>query len=460
MLFNSLTFLVLHTVSLLLYWALPWQKGRLFVLLVSSFVFYGWFYWPGLILLAITILINYFLSWAVDHYRKKWIFVSSICLNLLSLSWFKYSTFLLTNFELLLRIFDDSIELPKPSYWLPLGISFYTFQFLGYLIDLYKREIKHEKSLLHFAVFKCLYAQLIAGPIVRASELMPQLNRKVAFNNTYFQKGFFLVIGGLFIKIGVADLLSQFVEYGFRNASEISTFHAWLSIYGFSFQILSDFWGYSTIAVGIGLMYGIVLPDNFNFPYMATSLQDFWRRWHITLSIWFRDYLYIPLGGNKGKYGIYTNLIITMTIAGIWHGAGWNFILWGLGHGIILAIERVFGLQRIQTKNKLITSFRILVTFHIVCLLWVFFRAGDFQEAMLFLERLVLPPYSSKISGLETLVITLLLFIIFNKRIGKLFQADNFTSLSLRKQVTITTAFILLIIAYADARLDFIYFVF
>ncbi|MDC1516382.1 hypothetical protein N8385_01545 [Cyclobacteriaceae bacterium] len=460
MLFNSLTFLLLHAVSLLLFWNISSQRLRLVLLLFSSFVFYGWFYWPGLLLLVGLIGVNYFLSWAVNKYRLKWIFIVGICLNLLNLVWFKYAGFLFEIIESLFVFFNFEVVIPKPNYWLPLGISFYTFQFLGYFIDLYLGKVKHEKSILTFAVFKCYYAQLIAGPIVRANELLPQLNTKTSFDLKRFQKGFFLLIGGLFVKVCVADILSQFVQYGFENAATMEFLKAWLALYGFAFQILSDFWGYSTMAVGIGLMYGINLPNNFNFPYMATSFQDFWRRWHITLSEWFRDYLYIPLGGSRGRNGIYFNLIITMTIAGIWHGAGWNFLFWGLGHGILLAIERRWNLHKIGGEQKWIKMIRQLIVFHSVCLLWVFFRAASFDEAVSFFNSLLLPPYNFSASHMELLIITISLFLIFNRKLGRLFEGDNFTNLSLRKQLGITLTLFLFIIAYADATLDFIYFVF
>ena len=460
MLFNSLTFLLLHAVSLLLFWNISSQRVRLVLLLFSSFVFYGWFYWPGLLLLVGLIGVNYFLSWAINKYRLKWIFIVGICLNLLNLVWFKYAGFLFEIIESLFVFFNFEVVIPKPNYWLPLGISFYTFQFLGYFIDLYLGKVIHEKSILTFAVFKCYYAQLIAGPIVRANELLPQLNTKTSFDLKRFQKGFFLLIGGLFVKICVADILSQFVQFGFENAATMEFLKAWLALYGFAFQILSDFWGYSTMAVGIGLMYGINLPNNFNFPYMATSFQDFWRRWHITLSEWFRDYLYIPLGGSRGRNGVYFNLIITMTIAGIWHGAGWNFLFWGLGHGILLAIERRWNLHKIGGEQKWIKMIRQLIVFHSVCLLWVFFRAASFDEAVSFFNSLLLPPYNFSASHMELLIITISLFLIFNRKLGRLFEGDNFTNLSLRKQLGITLTLFLFIIAYADATLDFIYFVF
>ncbi len=432
MLFNSLLFICLHVIALLSYWSLKSQKLRLIILLLSSLIFYGWYYWPGLILLIITILINYGLSWAVDTYQNKKVFTLAIAINLLNLGWFKYANFVFENLNSFFSLFSN-LKMPEINYWLPLGISFYTFQFLGYLIDLKRGEIKREKSLLCFAVFKCLYAQLIAGPIVRANELLPQLKEKKSFNISSFQKGFFLIIGGLFIKICTADVLAQYVDYAFTNATTISTIHAWISIYGFAFQILGDFWGYSTIAIGIGVMYGIELPNNFNFPYRAISFQDFWRRWHITLSEWFRDYLYIPLGGSKSKNLIYRNLILTMTIAGIWHGAGWNFILWGLGHGIFLALERKLGFQKAAqdlTGVKLWGK-RFLI-FNAVCLLWVFFRANNFQNALDFFNTLFFPPYGTKMHHLETLIIIIILFALLSFKIGQLFQKDTFLNMTIR----------------------------
>ena len=460
MLFNSITFICFHLLALVLYWSTKSNYIRSIILLASSLVFYGWYYWPGLFLLGATICINYGLSWAASKYRKNWIFTVTILLNLCSLAWFKYSTFLLENLVLFLSNFTLNVQVPEIGYWLPLGISFYTFQFIGYIIDLKRGEIEHEKSFLRFAVFKCFYAQLIAGPIVRAKELLPQLREVKEFNLVNFQKGFFLMIGGLFIKICTADVLAQYVDYAFNNTPKISTLHAWISMYGFAFQILGDFWGYSTVAIGIGLMYNITLPENFNFPYRSISFQDFWRRWHITLSVWFRDYLYIPLGGNKSKTLLYRNLILTMTIAGVWHGAGWNFIIWGLGHGLLLAIERKLGANRVSDLKGIKLWTKRFFIFNMVCLLWVFFRAEDFDQAMSFFNTLLVGPYSTKISHLETLIIIILLFPIVGYPLGKLFKEDNFTKLSTTKQVLITTVLFLLILGYAEAKLDFIYFVF
>ncbi|MDH5719794.1 MAG: MBOAT family protein [Spirochaetia bacterium] len=458
MLFNSLTFLFLHFLFLPLYWSTKNQTVRLYVLLLSSVIFYGWYYWPGLFLLFAAMCINYLLSLLISKKQAKWTIALAVLLNLLNLGWFKYSIFIIANIESLINNMGFQLIIPKPDYWLPIGISFYTFQIMGYLIDVYRKEVPAEKSFLRFAVFKSFYAQLIAGPIVRSHELFPQLRKTAVFNLTRFQKGFFLMTAGLAIKICIADLLAQFVEYGFSNAGKIETLRAWLTLYSFSFQILSDFWGYSTVAVGIGLMYGISLPHNFNFPYTAQSSQDFWRRWHITLSEWFRDYLYIPLGGNKNRK--YLNLILTMTIAGVWHGAGWNFLLWGFGHGIWLAIERVTQSHKIRNNSPLMRRIRIIVVFNIVSLLWIFFRAPDLNTAALFFKNLFAPPYVFNAPHIESLLLTLIIFILFNKKLGNLFYADHFSRLSLKRQLFVTIFLILFIMGYADARLDFIYFVF
>ena len=467
MLFNSIDDIVFLPAVFILYWTIFNRsvKTQNIFLLVSSYFFYSWWDYRFLSLIIFSTVIDYFLGLKISkekfHRNRKLLLICSICINLGVLGIFKYYNFFIESWIDLFRTLGFKMDYVLTlNIILPVGISFYTFQFLGYFIDLYLGKVKHEKSILTFAVFKCYYAQLIAGPIVRANELLPQLNTKTSFDLKRFQKGFFLLIGGLFVKVCVADILAQFVQFGFENAATMEFLKAWLALYGFAFQILSDFWGYSTMAVGIGLMYGINLPNNFNFPYMATSFQDFWRRWHITLSEWFRDYLYIPLGGSRGRNGIYFNLIITMTIAGIWHGAGWNFLFWGLGHGILLAIERRWNLHKIGGEQKWIKMIRQLIVFHSVCLLWVFFRAASFDEAVSFFNSLLLPPYNFSASHMELLIITISLFLIFNRKLGRLFEGDNFTNLSLRKQLGITLTLFLFIIAYADATLDFIYFVF
>jgi alginate O-acetyltransferase complex protein AlgI len=486
MLFNSLTFLLLHAAVVLLYWLSPWQRVRLVLLLCASVIFYGWLYWPGLILLGTSILINFGFSRLIARRREIKVLAGAIVANLAVLAWFKYSVFFLTSLQRFFTWLGLGVHVPTPDlwsilldlaqaglafaglpaqiphapYWLPLGISFYTFQVMGYLVDVYRGEVEVEKSFLRFSVFKCFYAQLIAGPIVRGREMLPQLRVKAAFKAELFQKGFFLLLAGLCIKICVADLLAQFVVYAFDHTASIGTLRAWLSLWAFSFQILSDFWGYSTIAIGLGLMLGITLPVNFRDPYGAFSLQDFWRRWHITLSQWFRDYLYIPLGGNVSTKRMYLNLLLTMTIAGIWHGAGWAFLIWGFGHGLWLALERRFNRHRVAEPGRAMRFLRAFAVFQGVSLLWVFFRAKDLDHALAYLGKLLLPPWSLNAPHVESLLVILLIFGLFSRRLGKLFEGDAFTSLPLAKQAGLSILLILLIFAYADSRLDFIYFVF
>lgn len=456
MLFNSITFILFHLCFVLLYWTSPWQKLRLVYLLGSSIIFYGWYYWPAIFLLGASMVVNYGMSRWIESSRSKRVLALGVILNLCNLGWFKYSTFVTANMVALLGLIGIDLEVPEMSTWLPLGISFYTFQIIGYLVDVSRGDVKAEKSFLCFGVFKCFYAQLIAGPIVRASELLPQLQSKRKFSQDDFQIGAYYMITGLAIKVFVADTLSQFVDFGFGDPSALGSLDAWLTLYAFSFQILADFWGYSTIAIGIGYMYGINLPLNFNLPYFADSIRDFWRRWHITLSTWLRDYLYIPLGGNRNNQT--RNLLITMLLGGLWHGASWNFVIWGGGHGVWLALERLCPFS--FPNKKVFHWLKIVLVFHGVCLLWIFFRAQNFTIALEYFQALLLPPYDFTQSPSETLVFILLAFIAIMALLGKSVTDRRFLGWSLFKQTAVTIILLFLIFCYADARLDFIYFVF
>lgn len=342
------------------------------------------------------------------------------------------------------------------SYWLPLGISFYTFQIIGYLVDVRRGEVKAERSFLVFGVFKCFYAQLVAGPIVRAKELMPALREKQVFDARNFQLGIYFFLAGLAIKICIADTLAQFVDAGFSDVGGLDTVMAWMTLYGFAFQILSDFWGYSTVAIGLGLMYGLKLPLNFNLPYVASSIRDFWHRWHITLSEWLRDYLYIPLGGNRKWQN--RNLFLTMLLGGLWHGASWNYIIWGAGHGLWLVLER--STPQFFPRARFFVWLKTALVFHGVCLLWVFFRAPDFAVASDYFGALLVPPFEIDGSPPEALLSILIGFVLFMAILGKSLTDRRFLEWGLARQVSVCLGLLFLILAYADARLDFIYFVF
>ena len=457
MLFNSVTFILFHFLFVALYWATPSHKIRQVSLLLSSVIFYGWYYWPALILLGVSMVVNYTLSrWIDATERKQKVLTFAVIVNLSSLCWFKYSKFIADNVVAIFAKLGIEMESPEMSAWLPLGISFYTFQIIGYLVDISRGVVKAERNFLVFGVFKCFYAQLVAGPIVRANKLIPQLKTRQVFDSRNFHLGFYLILAGLAIKICVADTLAQFVDYGFGDPGKLEVFTAWLTLYGFSFQILSDFWGYSTVAIGLGLMYGIKLPLNFNMPYVASSIRDFWRRWHITLSQWLRDYLYIPLGGNRTSQT--RNLFLTMLLGGLWHGASWNFVIWGAGHGIWLVLERRS--TRFFPQTRFFKWLKIVLVFHGVCLLWVFFRASDFVTTITYFKALFAPPYTMLDSPPDALCFILIGFIAFMALLGKSLTDRRFLDWGLRRQLTVCITLLILILAYADARLDFIYFVF
>ncbi len=455
MLFNSLTFVFFHLFFVGLYWTSSSITIRKLLLAVSSLAFYGWFYWPGLILLGLTMAVNYVLARIIENSGSKKNLTLAVSLNLMSLGFFKYSGFFIDNLIVFFKLFDLNLAKPEWSYWLPLGISFYTFQGISYLVDVYRKQISAEKNVLNFVVFNSFYAQLVAGPIVRANELLPQIKEKKVFKSELFQLGIYYILAGLLIKIVIADTLSQFVDYGFGDPSKLNFANSWMTIYAFSVQILCDFWGYSTIALGVGYMYGYTLPLNFDNPYIADSVTDFWRRWHLTLSTWLRDYLYFPLGG--GRHNKYRNLMLTMVLAGLWHGASWNFIIYGFGHGSWIVIERLFmDYKKSLHLPRLLKQFLV---FQGLSLLRVFFRSPDLSTSIVYFKSL-LGFYKFDQNIPEALVLQLLFFILFMIFFEKSTKDRSFLTWSLKKQVLVSAAFISLILSFASNKLDFIYFVF
>ncbi len=367
--FHSATLLALVAGLVVVYWVVAWQRARLVLVLVASLIIYAWRHPPSLALLLGSIAFNYVWGLLLEARPRRALLAFGITVNLTSLLFFKYSAFIVAQLP---------FEVARPSPWMPLGISFFTFQGIAYLVDVYRKEIRAERSLLVFAVFKSFFAQLVAGPIVRGKEFLPQLHTKRSLDWAQLHDGLLLVLAGLFLKVGVADLLAQHVDHAWAELPTLATNAAWFAMYGYAAQLLADFCGYSTMAVGFGLMFGLVLPSNFANPYGAESVREFWRHWHITLSSWLRDYLYIPLGGNRKHAGL--NRLVTMTLGGLWHGAGWNFVLWGFLHGVWLELE-----QQVTVLKKLPLVARVLLTFHGVALLWVPFRAPTVVSAGVFL---------------------------------------------------------------------------
>lgn len=455
MLFNTLSFILFNFIFVSLFWLSRTLFQRNLVLLTGSLVFYAWYYWPALFLLLTMMIFNYVMSHKISKTKSKKVLTFGVAINLSVLALFKYSEFVIDNLIAVLNGVGLKLVPPDINYWLPLGISFYSFQIISYLVDVYRKDVEAEESFIQFAVFKSFYGQLIAGPIVRASEFLPQLKSFNKFKPEQFKLGLYYIIAGLFIKVVVADTVSQFVDFGFDDPSKLNLLNAWGTMYGFAVQILADFWGYSTIAVGVGYTYGISLPINFKSPYSSTSLREFWRKWHITLSIWLRDYLYISLGGNKNN--VHRNLFLTMALGGLWHGASWNFVLWGSGHGIWLILERMASKSAV---SELIPKFvqRALV-FNGVCLLWVFFRADGFGNAIDFFTALT-GQYESDIKLPSELINQILLFMGFSYCFAKSLRDDRFLKWSGRKQFSVSVLFLCLILSFANAKLDFIYFVF
>jgi alginate O-acetyltransferase complex protein AlgI len=447
MAFTSPVFLILVAGAVALHWALPWQRARLFVLLGASFWFYASRHWPSLFLLLAFIAVNYALALAQDLRRSRALLAAAVAANLTALGWFKYAAFLA-------GIAHAALGVPVPSLppFLPLGISFFTFQVLAYQVDVYRGTVRAERSLLVFAVFKCFFAQLVAGPIVRPSEFLPQLRERRRFDAAGVQHGLFLIVAGLALKLGVADVLAQFVAEDFARPEQLATTGAWTGAYAFAFQLYADFWGYSTMAVGIGLLFGLELPLNFRNPFLSASMQEFWRRWHVTLSSWFRDYLYIPLGGNRRFQD--RNLILTLGLAGLWHGAGFTFVLWGLLHGAWLSLER-----RLRIWTRIPRALRILLVFHGVIALFAVFRSPGLAAAQAILSRMFLPPYTA--AAVPALLAGwLAAFALLMTPLARLIEERQFLELRLRWQVAATTALILFALAHAGAQIDFIYFTF
>jgi alginate O-acetyltransferase complex protein AlgI len=388
MLFNSIGFIAFLLVVLAFYYSpVKWTHKKGFLLL-ASYVFYALWNPP----LVILLWISTFVDWTAGNKlykednprtRNLWLLLSLI-VNLGFLAFFKYGGFLLGNFTFLLSSVGIDYQAAAPDILLPMGISFYTFQTMSYTIDMYQKKTKPAKTFLDFALYVTFFPQLVAGPIVRSSELIPQFYEPKRANAQQFTWGAFLLTLGLFLKVVLADSLMAGNSDGVFGAGKIvHSLDAWAGTLAFSGQIFFDFAGYSTCAIGIALMLGIVLPDNFRYPYAAIGFSDLWRRWHISLSSWLRDYLYIPMGGNRrGPVRTYVYLMITMLLGGLWHGAAWTFVAWGALHGIYLAIERLFR-GRIRIRHTFISGLLLaLLTYMCVNITWVFFRAEDFQVAM------------------------------------------------------------------------------
>lgn len=404
MLFNSVNFLLFFPLVALVYLVLP-RKARCFWLLAASYYFYMcWNAKYALLLLASTVvtwLCGFLVHGVKKSVRRKLAVAACLCINLGLLFFFKYADFFLANCNRILQALHLTPVEKGFDVLLPVGISFYTFQALGYTIDVYRGKVEPEKNILRYALFVSFFPQLVAGPIERSESLLGQmrdLERKQLVNYDKVAGGLTLMVWGLFVKMVIADRVALFVNPVFENYYLHGTVALTAAAVGFSLQIYCDFMGYSTIAVGAARVMGFELMENFETPYFARSVGEFWRRWHISLSAWFRDYLYIPLGGSRhGRVRKYWNVMVTMAVSGLWHGANWTYVAWGLLHGVYQVAEDVTGPWRIKLYDALHTkresfSFRLaqtVSTFVLVDIAWIFFRAPAISHALRFCKRLV-----------------------------------------------------------------------
>ncbi|RXK81813.1 MBOAT family O-acyltransferase [Filimonas effusa] len=391
MLFNSLNFLIFFTVVLTLYYFLP-RKYTWVLLLIASLFFYMCWRWQYIFLLFFPATIDFFVARKLEHTpeqkKKKLLLCISIITNLGLLFYFKYYNFFIESFNASAAFLHSPLVINSAKIILPVGISFYTFQSISYTVEVYRGHIKAERHFGRFALFVSYFPQLVAGPINRPQILLPQLRNLEPLEADNFVKGGRLILWGMFKKIVVADRLAIFVNIVYNDPGAYHGASLIIATLFFAFQIYCDFSGYSDIAIGVAKTMGVDLVKNFNKPYFSHSIKEFWSKWHISLSTWFRDYLYIPLGGNRAGTGKWIfNLFITFLVSGIWHGASWNFVIWGAIHGVLIALEALNSKYKF-IPVKLPGLISNLLTFVLVCFAWIFFRSNTVHDSFLVIRNM------------------------------------------------------------------------
>jgi D-alanyl-lipoteichoic acid acyltransferase DltB (MBOAT superfamily) len=488
MLFNSIDFAVFLPIIFILYWFLTNKNLKLQNLLIvfASYTFYGWWDWRFLTLILFSTIIDYAiginLSKQENQTKRKILLWTSILVNLGFLGFFKYYNFFLDNFITAFSFFGTKINANSLNIILPVGISFYTFQTLSYSIDVYKKKLEPTKDFIAFAAFVSFFPQLVAGPIERATNLLPQFYKKRHFDYQKAVDGMRQILWGLFKKIVIADNCAQYANIIFNNSSEYSGSTLVLGAIFFTFQIYGDFSGYSDIAIGTSRLFGFNLKQNFAFPYFSRDIAEFWRRWHISLSTWFRDYLYIPLGGSRGgTWNNIRNVFVIFLVSGFWHGANWTFLVWGALNAIYFLPLLLLNKNRTNTntvaQGKYLPSikefFLMLLTFGLTVFAWIFFRAENIDHAYQYIYDMFIglfeyinyyKSYRVLISQVGILFIVLLFLFILIEWFGRngKFAIENL-HISLPKKIRyfyyllITT---IIIIYSGGSEQEFIYFQF
>jgi len=476
LLFSSSLFIFLFTGFMYVYF-LVYKHHRAKTIFVTLFSLYFYYKSSGIyfLLLIISAIVDYSLANAIfkaeSLTRKRVILIISLALNLGMLFFFKYTNFFYS------IICDITAQSFSPlSIFLPVGVSFFTFQSLSYTIDIYRGTLKPVKSFLDYAFFVTFFPQLVAGPIVRAADFIPQIFKPLKVTDQMIGRGVFLIGSGVIKKVVIADFIStNFVDRIFDHPSLYTGLENLFGVYGYALQIYCDFSGYSDMAIGIALLMGFHFKINFDSPYQSKNISEFWRRWHISLSTWLKDYLYISLGGNrKGRIRTYINLFITMLLGGLWHGAGFRFVLWGAMHGIAIAIHKLYlelFPQTIQTTNPfrkfVVTTLSVLLTFHFVCFCWIFFRADNVTVAWQMISQIFLHFNASVffefIAGYKAVLIMMLIGYAFHfiPRAAELKTERIVTNLPLYLKVAFMMLVILLVVQFKSSEIQpFIYFQF
>jgi alginate O-acetyltransferase complex protein AlgI len=401
MLFCTEKFLLFFVAVFAVYWSLPWHRPRVYLLLGASFYFYASWDYRLALLICVSTTIDFFLARGIEAANnprlRKLLLLINILGNLGLLCYFKYVNFFLDSLRQALQAAGVHAGFHPLEVILPVGISFYTFEAINYMVDVYRGHVRAQRSLPNFMLFILFFPHLVAGPIVRARDFLPQIDRRKRFSWPRIQLGMQYIVLGVFKKLAIADRLAQFADPVFAEPGTHTTHVLWIATLAYAVQVYCDFSGYSDLAIGTAHLLGYKLARNFALPYLAANISDFWRRWHISLSSWLRDYLFYPLGGSRGsRWMVYRNLLIVMTVCGLWHGANWTFVVFGAVHGCLLIIHRVFRQDIcgvLPVVGRLLatfpgTVFRVLLTFTTFCLTLVIFRAATLGEAITMFGRM------------------------------------------------------------------------
>jgi len=457
MLFHTWTFLLFFAAAYPLFRLIKSPEGKRLHIMISSFIFYGWWNPLYLFLISWVICLDFISVYLMEKTGKRKTFLTiSIAGNLAVLGFFKYANFIINNINAFFDTSGISYSLPAADILLPVGISFYVFQSMSYTIDYYRGEIDREKSLVQYAAYVSFFPQLVAGPIERGSHLLPQMRKWPLPTGEDAAEGAYLFIRGMFKKIALADYFALYSDIIFANPAGYVSAELFLGALAFTWQIYFDFSGYTDMARGIARTMGIDLMENFRLPYMSASIGEFWRRWHISLSSWFRDYVYKPLGGNrKGEFRTGSNILITMLLSGLWHGAAWNFVLWGFIHGVLHLAGKKLSAFKVSAAVPLFI--KRLFIFIILIFTWIFFRAENAGDAFLMIERIFTTPVT--IPDFPPVMLALIILCYVSEWLRE-YNIIRFTGSALFK-ISASVFMILYLIFFASYGVqEFIYFQF